>query len=255
MFHSITLRIVFQSVWTTSSDPYTSSDDSTLLHQFKDYWNAHRSDVGRDLAHLFTGRDLDGATIGIAFVATACERNFAYALSQDHSLMVKIVAHEIGHNLGAGHDSSGNPPADPCSGNGPIMCTPIQLSGPNSFSSRSQTEIASHVNGSGFCLETIFTGPVGDPPVASFGWWQENTMTFHFDARASYDPDGWIVDYFWNFGDGSGFGSGVSPSYTYTSYGCYDVELTVTDNQGNTASTTYRGIPAYWSGDGEGLCN
>ncbi|WP_219093950.1 PKD domain-containing protein [Streptomyces sp. JJ38] len=58
-----------------------------------------------------------------------------------------------------------------------------------------------------------------------------------FDASGSSDPDGRIVSYAWDFGDGES-GSGVSPSHTYAAAGSYEVTLTVTDDAGNTDSVT-----------------
>jgi PKD repeat protein len=49
------------------------------------------------------------------------------------------------------------------------------------------------------------------------------------------DPDGSIVSHEWNFGDGS-TGTGGSPDHTYSQPGAYLVTLTVTDNDGATAS-------------------
>ncbi|MDH3458376.1 MAG: PKD domain-containing protein, partial [Gemmatimonadota bacterium] len=54
-----------------------------------------------------------------------------------------------------------------------------------------------------------------------------------FDGSGSTDPDGTIVSYEWDFGDGA-TGTGVSPSHTYAAAGTYDVTLTVTDNDGAT---------------------
>jgi PKD repeat protein len=57
------------------------------------------------------------------------------------------------------------------------------------------------------------------------------------DASASQDPDGTLTGYAWDFGDSS-TGSGVTASHTYAVAGTYTVSLTVTDNDGATASTT-----------------
>lgn len=64
-------------------------------------------------------------------------------------------------------------------------------------------------------------------------------LTVAFDGSGSSDPDGSIVSYSWNFGDGAS-GSGSSVSHTYSSAGTYTAVLTVTDNLGatNTASKT-----------------
>ena len=58
-----------------------------------------------------------------------------------------------------------------------------------------------------------------------------------FDAGASSDSDGSIVSYDWNFGDGT-YGSGVTVSHTYTTYGTFIPQLTVTDNSGGTSTTS-----------------
>ncbi|HKY14667.1 MAG TPA: PKD domain-containing protein, partial [Microthrixaceae bacterium] len=57
-----------------------------------------------------------------------------------------------------------------------------------------------------------------------------------FNGAASSDPNGTIVSYGWNFGDG-GTASGVNPSHVF-GVGTFTVTLTVTDNHGGTASTT-----------------
>jgi PKD repeat protein len=57
-----------------------------------------------------------------------------------------------------------------------------------------------------------------------------------FDASASKDPDGQIVEYLWDFGDGSPTESGPTVIHVYGSPGQYTVKLTVTDDQGLSAS-------------------
>jgi PKD repeat protein len=57
-----------------------------------------------------------------------------------------------------------------------------------------------------------------------------------FDAAGSSDSDGSVVDYAWDFGDGSS-GSGVTPTHSYAA-GTYTVTLTIKDDDGATDSTS-----------------
>lgn len=55
--------------------------------------------------------------------------------------------------------------------------------------------------------------------------------TVHFDASASTDPDGQIIQYNWDFGDGT-TGSGVTVTHVYAKEGVFTVTLTVIDDRG-----------------------
>jgi chitodextrinase len=77
------------------------------------------------------------------------------------------------------------------------------------------------------------SGPVG--PTASFDWTPAG-LHVHFDGYGS-DPDGEIVSWQWDFGDG-GTGSGQSVDHDYSNGGDHTVTLTVTDNAGNTDTYT-----------------
>ncbi|KNY26204.1 APHP domain protein [Pseudobacteroides cellulosolvens ATCC 35603 = DSM 2933] len=57
----------------------------------------------------------------------------------------------------------------------------------------------------------------------------------HFDSSRSYDKDGYIQAFKWDFGDGES-GVGVCPSHKYLHSGTYKVKLTVVDN--NNAEST-----------------
>lgn len=86
--------------------------------------------------------------------------------------------------------------------------------------------------------------PANRPPVASFTYSPSSPVAgqpVSFDASASYDPDGQIVSYAWDFNsDGRVDASGPGPtaSYTFSTAGSYNVTLTVTDNGGLSGSTT-----------------
>ena len=58
-----------------------------------------------------------------------------------------------------------------------------------------------------------------------------------FDGSTSSDPDGTIVSWDWDFGDGNQ-ATGATPSHAYADPGEYTVTLEVTDNEGLTATTT-----------------
>ncbi len=67
-----------------------------------------------------------------------------------------------------------------------------------------------------------------------------NGLTFQsiiFDGYNSYDPDGTIVSYSWDFGDGK-TASGVKPTHSFTAAGVFTINLTVTDNDGLTDNAT-----------------
>jgi DNA-binding beta-propeller fold protein YncE len=63
-----------------------------------------------------------------------------------------------------------------------------------------------------------------------------------FDASSAVDPDGSIVRYDWNFGDGTTLpDGGPTPSHVYTSPGSYLATLVVTDNEGASTGTIFTG--------------
>jgi hypothetical protein len=98
------LRIIvtFQNVWTTSGDPYSSTNATTLLNQFRSEWNANRTSITRNIAHLFTGKILDNTEWGIGWIGHVSD-SYSYSLSMNRTEMFETTAHEIGHNLNANH--------------------------------------------------------------------------------------------------------------------------------------------------------
>ncbi|HEC77068.1 MAG TPA: PKD domain-containing protein [Thermoplasmatales archaeon] len=77
------------------------------------------------------------------------------------------------------------------------------------------------------------------PPVANFSWHPLNptdldTVSF---TDLSYDSDGFITNWTWNFGDGN-YSYEQNPSHQYSDDGVYNVTLTVTDDDGAINSTT-----------------
>lgn len=60
------------------------------------------------------------------------------------------------------------------------------------------------------------------------------------DASSSYDPDGQVVAYEWNFGDGAPDEFEKEAIHLFQEPGAYVVTLNVTDNDGITASATHQ---------------
>lgn len=105
--------------------------------------------------------------------------------------------------------------------NYPVRVIAQDTNGSNSSWSETLTVMISQVKFEGF------------PPVGSFHD-PGNTSVNHsmvFDASGSYDPDGTIQSYVWDFGDGV-TAVGAVVVHTYESPGEYTVTLTVTDNAG-----------------------
>lgn len=77
--------------------------------------------------------------------------------------------------------------------------------------------------------------PLNSPPTAAFTY-NDNGLTVDFTDQST-DPDGTIVSWSWNFGDGN-TSTSQNPTHTYAADGTYPVTLTVTDNLGATDNTS-----------------
>lgn len=126
----------------------------------------------------------------------------------------------------------GGPTAVPSSGGCTFGDAAIDATGKGYVVWDGSGEIYLYVSGGG----TIVIP--NQPPVAEF-FFSPTTglapLTVNFDASASHDPDGRIVQYDWIFGDGD-TGSGRTASHIFLKKGSYPVKLTVIDDRGKTAS-------------------
>ena len=72
---------------------------------------------------------------------------------------------------------------------------------------------------------------------------------FHFNASSSHDPDGSVAMYSWRFGDGKSAQTSVpTVAHTYAHPGHYTTTLTVTGDEGCSASFVFTGGTAYCNG-------
>ena len=141
-------------VRTTSNDPYgTTNNEDVILDTFRSVWQSSpENQIQRDVAHLFTGVNLSGTTIGVAQLSEICT-SFSYGLSwasfTNNTLSIlSLVAHELGHNWAATHCNG----ASSCR----IMCD--NLGGcngisPLTFAPTPESQIISYRN-SRNCLST-----------------------------------------------------------------------------------------------------
>ena len=79
----------------------------------------------------------------------------------------------------------------------------------------------------------LYDTPAGSPPTPGFTISGQGRNAQFTDT--STDPDGDIVSWVWDFGDGTSAGA-QSPAHTYAAAGTYTVTLTVTDAGRNTRS-------------------
>ncbi len=151
---NLTIRVTYQHTWSTP-DPYNGADLATILAKFKDHWNhvypTHA--YPRNAAHLFSGKT-NVLSQGFAYLGVICNNPaFAYGLSGYISWTpgkYLVPAHELGHNLGAGHANE----AENCGNT--LMNTQLTGGTPMVFCSLSKSQIDGHLAGTGgSCLAQV----------------------------------------------------------------------------------------------------
>lgn len=144
----LTLELAKQVRRTSHSTYPTSITDSLdLLRRFEAVGGA----LGEaDVRHLITARSLDFNVLGLAYIEAVCPPSgfAAWGLSShSNSLLTPIViAHEIGHNLGASHDPSSSG----------IMSARLGVPPPTTFSTFSRSQIGDFVSDNALaCLDEV----------------------------------------------------------------------------------------------------
>ncbi|MBU0497554.1 MAG: right-handed parallel beta-helix repeat-containing protein [Candidatus Thermoplasmatota archaeon] len=89
-------------------------------------------------------------------------------------------------------------------------------------------------------FSTRIAPPDNQKPIADTGgpYSADQAEPIWLDGSGSYDPDGDIDFYRWNFGDGSSEILAMTPEHTYEQSGHYTVTLTVVDNNGRSDMKT-----------------
>lgn len=209
----------------STCDPWSNSTDAgTLLSSFRTWGNGSVL-LPHDVAQLWTNRDFDGSTIGIAYVGAICN-SFRYQALQDFSsnanLKRVMVAHELGHNFDADHDASG----------APFIMAP-SVSNVAAWSPASINSIQNWYNG----VSCMSLCPPPIPPAADFSAnltdiCPGSTIQFFDESTAS--PTSWS----WTFPGGTpGTSNLQNPLVTYNNIGLYNVSLTATNGIGSNSIT------------------
>ena len=158
-----------------------------------------------------------------------------------------VVGRSVTFDASASRDPDGNVVAyawdfgDSTTGSGAITTHPYAI--PGTFNVTLNVTDNDSLNGTVSHDVVVQAAPPGpQPPVADF---TANPVRVNpgvpvtFDASASFDPDGTIVAYTWEFGDSTG-GSGVVATHSYANPGVFTVNLTVVDNQTLSSSATHQ---------------
>lgn len=154
-------------VRTALPQPYTSTNATTLLCQFGENWNNNLSFFPRNVGQLYTGKDLDGTTVGLAWIGVVCAGNFnncnvsgsslSYSLVQSRfsstlALRVQDSAHELGHNWNACHCNTGGNCGGGTSNPGNCGIMTSGISGGNTFDAAALSAIIAWRDAAG-CLD------------------------------------------------------------------------------------------------------
>ena len=111
----VQIVVPFIETFSTSADPFDTAadpvsgetDSGLLLNELVTYRQNTPAQDSLGLTHLYTGRDLVGSNVGVAWDDTLCRSGFGSGLSEGNGTALfdsLVAAHEIGHNFGAPHD-------------------------------------------------------------------------------------------------------------------------------------------------------
>ena len=177
----VQINVTTIETFSASNDPFTdAAEASILLDELSTYRSTTPAQNSNGLTHLYTGRDLSGTTVGIAWNGALCSNFFGAGLSEGNGSSTfdsLVAAHEIGHNFGAPHDGQSGSAC--VSETGSFLMAAL-LNGSDQFSSCSIAEMSDDIAGAS-CISAL---PSTDMEVALSG---SATVLFGASAVITYD--------------------------------------------------------------------
>lgn len=174
--------------FTANDDPFTTLDSSELLDELSEYRSSEPGQNANGLSHLFTGRNLDTNTVGIAWTGALCHPYFGASLTQaTHNVATDslIAAHEFGHNFGAPHDGTSGSECESETGDF-LMATSIN--GSDEFSSCSLSQIEDDIARASAGASACIT-PLPGTDVEMFGGSQSAPVLLGDSATVTFDAN------------------------------------------------------------------
>ncbi|MEN9706004.1 MAG: hypothetical protein RLZZ393_1883 [Pseudomonadota bacterium] len=147
----------------TAAESLSATDPSQLIDAVAAYRLRTTAQQSAGLTHLMTGRDLDGTTVGIAYLGALCSRGFSASLSEARasvSFDALVAAHEIGHVFGAPHDGEAAAACAATADNQFLMAP--RMNGSSTFSACSLQQIAPTVAAASCLGAASIPDPVAD---------------------------------------------------------------------------------------------
>ena len=177
----VQINVTTIETFSTANDPFTDEAEAgILLDELSTYRSTTPAQNSNGLTHLYTGRELTGTTVGVAWTGALCSNFFGAGLSEGNGSSTfdsLVAAHEIGHNFGAPHDGQSGSACE--SETGSFLMAP-SLNGSNRFSSCSVVEMSDDIAGAS-CISAL---PSTDMEVALGG---SATVLFGASAVINYD--------------------------------------------------------------------
>ena len=237
----------------------SSDSDGSIISYAWDFKDGNK-DIGQTINHTFSSAgsynvmltviDNEGATDSVTKVITVTDpivSNQLPTASFTVNPASGVAPLEVYFNASGSYDSDGNIVSyawdfkDGSTGNGETINHTFSSTGSYSVKlTVIDNEGATDSSTKTIAVTEIAIDPSNQSPTASFTSNPTSglaPLVVYFNASGSYDSDGDIVSYQWDFKDGN-MGSGQTVNHTFTSAGNYSVKLTVIDNEGATDSST-----------------